>query len=186
MAKVLAAIMGASALVGCPNPQQGDPGINGENGQNALIPLNLDGLWIFLKDETNRLDPAETTIRFQNMFNDMDIPDNASLISALKAKGSFAIIIEDKPAYDSSKNFRIINKNTFAMRYEHIVNTANIYIDLYDALTEIKDVTIAPNSKALRMAVAPQKSVAPVADFGKRKNIQIQNSAAILAARQYC
>jgi hypothetical protein len=53
------------------------------------------------------------------------------------------------------------------MRYEYVVGAVNIDIDLYDAFTEIKDVAIAPNSNALRLAMAPRKSVSPLAEFPK-------------------
>jgi hypothetical protein len=176
-ARILAAVIGTAAvLAGCQNPQQGDPGING------LIPLDLDGLRIFLKDETGRLDPAATAVMFQNALSSIaGAGSNAALITELKTKGSLAIIIENAPSY-GSKDFRIINKDACAMRYDYVVsnpNSSDFVLAVLGALTEIKNaraVAMVPNGGALRLAVAPQERASmpaasvPFAELGKRKN----------------
>jgi hypothetical protein len=193
MAKVLAVVMGASVLAGCEGPvgPQGDPGrdgidgqngndgengINGENGHSALIPLNFDGLWIFLEDETNRLDPSSTAVKFQQVLDSI----NPASLTDLKTYGSFSIIIRDVPEYGTGQDFFIIDRNSFEMRYEYVkdVDIIDFFTAVDGALYELKIVrtAIAPNSNALRLAVAPQKSIAPAADFpknGARRQISV-------------
>jgi hypothetical protein len=147
LAAILALAGAAATFAACEGPAgpQGSPGTDGAdgqaglNGQPALIPLNLDGLWIFLDDQTHMLDRASTAIKFQNEFiNIASISSGQSLINDLKTKGSFVIIIEDAPAYSTGYNFRIIDQNSFAMRYEYVSNPTGLYFALLAALTDLK------------------------------------------------
>jgi hypothetical protein len=196
MAKILAALMGASAVLsGCEGPvgPQGNPGPDGRSAP-VMHPLWLGTFPVILEDRTGLLGnhadwfqdilTAFYNSRTSNSYNANII--NILTDTAGRGNSNLRIIVD-------TQNSDETNYRTCKILYADISSAndaGSIYNIVVDALYEIsqKPISKAKMDNYLRLAMAPQKKAyAPLAEFGKRKNIQIQNRvAAAWSSRRYC